>query len=88
VTQVGFIPKTIKAFFDFFINWAFYVPNLIIVEIVFRWGENATLPSLLARFLDVIYSVVFIMALVFTIHAFFQLWMPSILGTYQQGWLM
>jgi hypothetical protein len=58
---------------DKYINWAFYAPNLIVVEIIFRWGENATLPSPWARVLD---------------HAFCQLWLPSILGTYKSSWIL
>lgn len=74
--------------FDMFLNWAFYVPNLIIVEIVFRWGENAKIPSTWKRMLDTIYCVLFVVAAIFTIHAFSQLWLPSILGTYEKGWII
>lgn len=73
---------------DYWINWAFYVPNLIVVEIVYRWGENATLPSKLARALDTLYYVVFLVTVIFTIHAFLQLWMPSVLGFYKPGWIL
>jgi hypothetical protein len=73
---------------DKYINWAFYVPNLIVVEIIFRWGENATLPTFLARVLDVSYYIIFVMAVIYTAHAFFQLWLPSILGTYDSGWIL
>ena len=73
---------------DMWINWAFYLPNLIVVEIVFRWGENATLPSAWARVLDVCYYVVFGMTVIYTIHAFLQLWLPSALGYYESGWIM
>lgn len=73
---------------DYWINWAFYVPNLLVVEIVYRWGENTTLPTFWSRVLDVSYYVVFVMTAIFTIHAFMQLWMPSILGFYQSGWII
>jgi hypothetical protein len=54
-----------------------------VVEIIFRWGENATLGSFWTRVLDVCYYVVFGMAVIFTVHAFFQLWLPSIMGWYE-----
>lgn len=71
--------------FDYFVNWAFYVPNLIIVEVVFRWGENAQLTTKWARILDVLYYVAWIMAVVFTLHAASQLWLPSVFGGYDES---
>lgn len=74
--------------FDKFENWAFYVPNLIVVEIVFRWGESNDLPTKWARILDACYYITFVVVVVYTIQAFFQLWLPSIIGTYQGGWII
>jgi len=77
-----------QAGFDFFQNWAFYVPNLIVVEVVFRWGESAHIASHWQRILDVCYYLVTGLVVVYTIHAFFQLWVPSILGRWQGGWII
>eukprot|EP00977_Amphora_coffeiformis_P023476 scaffold13457_cov306-Amphora_coffeaeformis.AAC.1 len=76
--------------YDYFINWGFYVPGLIVVEIVYRWGETATLSSFTARLLDVMYGCIFVLAVVFTCHAAVQLWIPSIFNyyDYEHGWIM
>lgn len=78
------------ALFDYFVNWAFYVPNLIIVEIVYRWGENKHLPGKWARIMNTAYFVGWIMAIVFTVHAASQLWIPSVFGGYDEehAWIM
>ena len=73
---------------DMWINWAFYVPNLIVVEIVYRWGESATMPSFWSRVLDASYYVIFCMSVIFSIHASLQLFIPSILGYYEPQWIM
>ena len=79
-----------RAPIDYWINWMFYVPGLVVVEIVFRWGETATLSSTLTRILDIGYYCVFVMAVVFTIHAMVQLWIPSVMNTYDwdNGWIL
>jgi hypothetical protein len=76
--------------FDYFVNWAFYAPNLIIVEIVYRWGENKHLPGNWSRLLNTSYYVLWTMSVVFTVHAASQLWIPSVFGGYDEAnaWIM
>lgn len=76
--------------FDFFVNWAFYVPNLIIVEIVFRWGESAQLSTKWERILDAVYYVAWLMSILFTVNAAAQLWIPSVFGGYdeEKAWIL
>lgn len=77
-----------QGFIDLVLNWAFFVPSLIVVEIVFRWGENRALPTVWARVLNVCYYIIFVMTVIFTIHGLIQLRIPSIMGTYESGWIM
>jgi hypothetical protein len=79
-----------RGVFDYFQNWAFFVPNLIVVEIIYRWGENATLSSFWMRVLDVCYGILWIVAMIFSFHAAMQLWIPSVTGSYdaENGWIL
>ena len=71
-----------KGVFDYVVNWAFYVPLLLIVEIIFRWGENNSLPTKWQRCLNVVYYVCLVMVVTFSIHQFLQLLVPSVFGGY------
>ena len=77
-----------QGIYDLLVNWLFFLPNLIAVEIIFRWGENTALPSKWQRVLNVFYYVITLMTIIFTIHALVQLRIPSILGTYESGWIL
>ena len=71
-----------KGVFDYVVNWAFYVHLLLIVEIIFRWGENNILPTKWQRCLNVTYYVCLVMTVTFLIHQFLQLLVPSVFGGY------